>query len=1227
MKFFKRFVFALFFAPFVSVAAADDFMVAAQLLAAAKNADVQQVQLLVNNGADVNYVDATGLSIVCTALMNNDVRAAQILQMYGADASKCDNQIKRYKNKNKVRGSGGLFGGLSSVQTLSLAAAGAAVVVGGLFLLTDVFDPGNDNDAGGSGGGGNTPDAPDAPVTPGSAGLKVAYSPAYLTSDGKLTTDDAVYQSNLLTWNPSYGGVRQWDFNYFRPAVQTDNNFDADGIKVPVQNYLLMMHGYSAFANGYMGKTIFREKSNNNPVVVGNTAGGGEPVRVGLVMANGLNPTGSANRGNGVLYAASAATDANTFLVDKYLNYNNPINNVLGTEKNSFDLSGAGTAMNPFATAYDSALGKIVAGWEAGERSYGDFYGFVPNGRLGIYRTGNGQQWVDIDNPTSGAVLGTLTDSDASDTVSAGDTIVLGGNSFVLSVATDESVTRPTITVNGTKYDVAENGNLLVGKCSGASCENVSDIALYQGTDGFYYVNTTGGNNADSVYVLDNGNLYAQKELNNADYKNFQALYNSRIDSADVVANVSVIEPARSNDYLTVRDMPAFLALSGLSDVEDFKNQIDAVYDRDSADTTSQGAYANLLFNSYGSSSPTMVMPAGEYVLKVGDVIKSPSVLDATFENYAPLLYGANLNQRFMTVVAVSQSNGTAGADSIADYGNGGGDFGKIYLSVWDDQETNTMYSSRKCGIAGTGGAGIDPWCFASAGATAEMATAAAAGAVASVQAAFDYMSNEQVFQLLALTADGYLLGTDSAGAAFTPESLATYLQSKYSLPPEYYATTLGAEEYLKAFADVYGYGLINLERAMTPGKSVYYYNGSSIVSADGNAYWRAASNTLFRPSAVLNLRGATVRAPFYDVLQSVDGKMSLPRVWENEFAFGASDKSGLYMGDVLGDLKTRQENNTMAQIGNTTLSMSMSERVYDDNMNGLDNLSVDYSAGKWGFGASYQRYLTDGMSRFDGLANPVVSLASNAISSDLHFRTGNWAFGGRVFSGAITDEGLLENDPTISAQYMPAKLGLVQGAGADVSWKYNNFSLVTELGFLHETDTLLGAQTDGLLSLGSGDTTFIDATLRYDLSDSINFVARATVARTVADASGDVVLGLGDIYSDSFAFGANVGNFEFVVSQPLAITSGNLQYAYADYVVSGDDMSGYFVDVKDTHIADLSLKPSEREFRFSGTYRHKFGEFTDGAFGFIYRVNPNHTDDFGDESIFMMKLTHRLGI
>ena len=88
MKYIRILLLALFMIPFGAHAATqNEFMVAAQLLAAARNADIQQVQALVNNGADINYVDATGLSLVCTALMNNDTRAAQNVQMYGADAS------------------------------------------------------------------------------------------------------------------------------------------------------------------------------------------------------------------------------------------------------------------------------------------------------------------------------------------------------------------------------------------------------------------------------------------------------------------------------------------------------------------------------------------------------------------------------------------------------------------------------------------------------------------------------------------------------------------------------------------------------------------------------------------------------------------------------------------------------------------------------------------------------------------------------------------------------------------------------------------------------------------------------------------------------------------------------------------------------------------------------------------------------------------------------------
>ena len=134
-------------------------------------------------------------------------------------------------------------------------------------------------------------------------------------------------------------------------------------------------------------------------------------------------------------------------------------------------------------------------------------------------------------------------------------------------------------------------------------------------------------------------------------------------------------------------------------------------------------------------------------------------------------------------------------------------------------------------------------------------------------------------------------------------------------------------------------------------------------------------------------------------------------------------------------------------------------------------------------------------------------------------------------------------------------------------------------------------------------------------------------MARTVADSSGWFVLGLDDIYSNSFALGANIGNFEFVASMPLAITRGALQYAHAEYEVEQIDDNNYELNIRDAHIADLSLGPQKREVRFAGTYRHSFGEFTDGAIGFIYRVNPNHTDDFGNESVFMLKLSHRLGI
>lgn len=1213
MKFIRFLVFSLFLMPVASFGATSDFMMAAQLLAAAKNADIQQVQALVNNGANINFVDSTGVSIVCTALMNNDVRAAQILQMYGADASRCDSQIKRYKNRNKTKGGGGLFSGLSSAQSIALTAAGAAVVVGGLLLLTDVFDPGNDNDSSSSGG-----DRPSGGGSGGGSGTVTAaftlpYGPAMPTAKDESQN----YATNLDFYSPSDAEL------IYAKSFDLMTNLDG-------QNYLLMMHGYSPLARGYMGMRTLRNVTTREPFNLesvnwrGEPVLGGRPVNVALVTANGVNANNYAygvdatsSLGDTLLpWTSVNGTTINpgddTTVSSKY--YNNKV--VLGTGEgtlanavtaedaillSNFDLAGWGTVVNNTgASNDDNLLAKIVGGRDAGYPD-ADYIGFMPNGQMTIFRTGGGIGMVDATTESTGTYE--LTDSKLTQIVLFGETMTVlqTGNSFVATNNADPSK----------KY----NG--------------------YIGANGYLYIDSGADGKINQAYSMTDGGLELVKELGALDYLNYKAMAKaaqlwvngdlgggrSRV---DVIANSSVISPLHAVTVETIDDilsLPADMRQTGLAAL------VNGYYDL-GADTDFQGTYATSLFGQLGSSfQPIMVFSTGGFET---DSLATGKTLFATFENVVPLIY-ENAEGYFMSAVAVELGgSGTVGTTSVSGYSP----TGKIQLAKWtndngtpDDESDDTYYKARACGIAGTGRGSVDPWCFAGAGQSDEHAVSSVAGAVGAVKSAFDYLNNKQVFALLALTADGPLLGTTVTGAAFTEDTLTAYLKNMYDLPGEFQDSVDNGANYLDTFAQVFGYGLINLERATKPGTSVYFYDGNNIVSANGNAYWRVASNTMFRPSSVLSLRGATIRAPFYDVLTSVDGEMSLPRVWENEFALGTSGERGLYMGDVLGDFKTRRDNVQRSQIGNIGLAMSFSERAYNDNMNGLDNLSLDYKSGNWIFGASYQHYLTDGVSRFDGLANPILGLTSNAIVSDVAYKNGNWTFGARAFSGAITDEGLLENDPTITAQYMPVTLGLMQGAQSDVTWSNDKIAFTTSIGFAHESDTILGAQTGGLLNLGDGKTTYVDAVAKYRVSDLVDFTARATFARTMSDASGQFILGMTGIDSNAFAVGANVGNFEFAVSQPLAITDGALRYAYADYDVVEMTDNKYDLNVVDAHIEDLSLRPQQRELRFSGTYRHKFGEFTDGAFGFIYRVNPNHTDDFGNESIFMLKMSHRIGI
>jgi len=1233
MKFSKALIIAGFVVPGVSGAWADDFSMASDLLVAAKNANLQQVQSLIRQGANINYVDNTGLSLVCTAIKNNDMRTAKILQMYGADASNCDRQIKNYNSRNTPEETGGLFSGLTKTQGLVLAGVGSAAVVGGLLWLTDTFSPDNGNGGGGSSSGGNNNNNNNNNNTNtsgtglfGTNGLP--YGPAVVNAAGERDT----YPENLkLYYLQEITGASGTD------PVPNTPNYENFVLMNANQNYLLLMHGYSAFARGYFGMRTLRDLQTNVPLLsykqyeLGTEpVMGGRPVNVALVTTNGINAAADTSLADKFLVwttnsGNSSVNDASNYNISsKY--YNNRItlddqNGDLGNDTtaeergllSSFDLSNSGTAIhNSLALGTENLIAKTVGGLDS---AIGDFVGFMPNGQMTIYRTGGGHAFSELETPV---YAGTYT----------GDAIATGNllENFL-----------------GSTWDIAMDGN---GLTLTSTTDTAKKLYGYIGTDGLMYLDLLGANGltgtdnvVDTAYIISSGVLTKKSVLTDTDYYNYTALANAITKQTDlgiggdilnlgrshvdIIANTSVIEPLHARDAGTIADV---LAVPASAYSTRFLNLIATSYGNSSTDNSLLPTVAATSFFNSLSTYPTLTLFSTGGSIQNTGVNYLDAVQTASFENAAPLVV-SNLEHLFMSIVPVGAI--TTGVEQITPNSDAMPALSgaKYQLAQWADGLNN--YKARACGVAGTGANGIDPWCFAAVGLNDELAVASAAGAAGVLKSAFYYMTPQQIFTLLALTADGpFLKAKSGSNGNYSQEELIAHLTGMYEMPAEYQFRITNGENYLDVFKEVFGYGVINLERATKPGTNVYYFTNNKIVSANGNSYWGTVSTTNLRGSSVFNLgRGASISVAAYDVLESIDGTMSLPRIWESNVMLGNADRHGLYMGDVLGDLKTRDMDDDTTSVGDLKFTLARTERAYADNMNGLDNMRLEYGFGNWRFGADYQHYLTDGKSRFFDSNNPILSLASNAITTDTTYNYGKWSFGARAFSAAMTDEGLLQNDPVVSSTYEPMKLGTMNGAQSAIAWNGEKFGMGAAFGFAHESDTLLGAYSSGFLETNGADTRYIDMTAFWTPTDDITLDFRATFAHTETNGLNDGMIGLTDLDSNAFAVNARFGHLSFGASLPLAVYNGVLSYNDIDYEIVDGDNGRYELQITDNGYKNINVAPERREVRFTATYKHNFGEFTDGALGFVYRVNPNHTDEFGNESIFMMKMTHRLGI
>lgn len=1116
-------VSALFVPTLVFGATNSDFQNAARLLSAARRGDTQTVQVLISSGVDINYTDATGLSLVCTAVMNNDTRAAQILQMYGADASKCDKQIKQYKNKVKVAARGeeyGFFSGLGSGQVLALSALGVVGVIAGVALLTDVFDADNNNSnpsSGGSHSGGNGGSSSGGGSSTSTLfALDLPYGPA--CSGKTCPTDFSVWE-------------QMQDFDYM--SDKSRGNF----------NYLMSSYAYNAFIRGYLGMQTIRIANDNSPFDLSSlpytsVPGGGKPVNVAIVTETGVNATGSAvdgiipwvDKSQITIVQSACANDstssacqtalANSIkLSHKYFNYTG--DEAATDETTAFDLSGSGSVFGS-ATTEDTKLAKIIAGWEEGGRDTPDFYGFIPNGQLTVYKIGAGESGV----------------SDYKNYAAINNALQLqNSGNYVSNVVANLALPASS---SGLDYATVGTAKIL----NDAATTTTMQKSVFGGLiDRYYDLNTTDG----------------------------------------PIVNEVATDAKPSDDANT-----AFTYLSN------YQKQI-------------------------------LVNSAGRNLYGLGSGMSLDAQI-ATFENFAPVVYG-DLKNLFATVVAVKPTDGTSG-ESIPGYS--AADAGKLQLAIWNDtNDSSVQYASRVCGLTGNGNGGTtNPWCFAAPGTTDLEATAAMAGSVALVKSAFDYMTPQEIFLLLALTADGPYLGTTpDTGLAWTSNDLlVSYLQDMYILPGD---MNTNNSQYLENFKTAFGYGMINLERATRPGTNVYFYSSdkSTIVSSSGNAYWRKATASAMHASAALSLNSRqAIKTSAYDVIESSDGTISLPRVWNSEFALNNDYKHGLYIGDVLSDFNIDNNSTREVRNGNMTFAMSVSNRAYYDNMNGLDNMRVAFSNETLDIDATYQHYLTDGESRFSGRANAVLALATNAVSSNAMYKYGKLAFGARAFMGTVTDESLLESDPALSSQFQPGRLGMVNGGSMNARYDNDKFALDMSFGVMHEDNTVLGMYSDGLLKISGGNTQYIDANAVYKVSDNIKLSLHGTFANTTADANGGIISSVSNIKSNAFAFGADVGGLSLTIAAPLAAISGNAGYDYTEFSVV-ENGGKYEIAMSEPTTEYIDLAAQKRELRLSMSYKKSIGEFTDAGIGFIYRVNPNNIDTFGNESIMMLKLHHRIGI
>ncbi|MDR1691535.1 MAG: hypothetical protein LBR35_01705, partial [Rickettsiales bacterium] len=212
-----------------------------EALQAARSKDLYTLRDMVNNGLDINYPDANGDTIYCTALKQRDSDTANILKQFGGSYKGCPGIDPAYVAPQAAapatQAKSGIFAGIQNGTTLLIA---GGLIAAGAFILSDSGGGDNGNPSSGDGNG-TGPDVP--PIPPANSetfNVPIGYNQSFVPGDQNDRND-----TNPLYQTPSYdfvtlGTYSALDFN-------TDFAYNYDYLGIPGNTHPLYKSDYSMY--------------------------------------------------------------------------------------------------------------------------------------------------------------------------------------------------------------------------------------------------------------------------------------------------------------------------------------------------------------------------------------------------------------------------------------------------------------------------------------------------------------------------------------------------------------------------------------------------------------------------------------------------------------------------------------------------------------------------------------------------------------------------------------------------------------------------------------------------------------------------------------------------------------------------------------------------------------------------------------------------------------------